>query len=181
MCLFHYILCLSPLLSPSSSSSSQSKPKNVYEMMRLTFLPNAHCNCQKYFYNDKKTNTPTVTNKATDGGFSKKRNPDLQVKKKKKSTKKKTPAKTSKGWWRSVPFTHPLTFEATSFKFSQKEASSQITLKLALHPRHRRALSHADPRYRRPLIFPHHPFPFSISIPPATSDPFKHTLTNPTP
>ena len=34
-------------------------------MMRLTFLPNAHYNCQTYFYNDKKTNTPTVTNKAT--------------------------------------------------------------------------------------------------------------------
>ena len=34
-------------------------------MMHLTFLPNAHCNCQTYFYNVKKTNTPTVTNKAT--------------------------------------------------------------------------------------------------------------------
>ena len=150
MCLFHYILCLSPLFSPSSSSS-QSKPRTVYEMMRLTFLPNAHCNCQTYFYNDKKTNTPTVTNKARDGGFSKKKNPDLQVKK--KNLQKNTPAKTSKGVWRSVPFTHPLTFEATSFKFLQKEASSQITLKLALHPQRRRALSHANPRCRRPLIF----------------------------
>ena len=39
----------------------KKKPRNVH----LTFLPNAHCNCQTYFYNDKKTNTPTVTNKAT--------------------------------------------------------------------------------------------------------------------
>ena len=62
-------------------------------MMRLTFLPNAHCNFQKYFYNDKKTNTPTITNKATNGGFSKKRNPDLQVKKKKSTKKKKKPSK----------------------------------------------------------------------------------------
>ena len=152
MCLFHYILCLSPLFSPSSSSS-QSKPRTVYEMMRLTFLPNAHCNCQTYFYNDKKTNTPTVTNKARDGGFSKKKKPRFTSKKKKKNLQKNTPAKTSKGVWRSVPFTHPLTFEATSFKFLQKEASSQITLKLALRPQRRRALSHANPRCRRPLIF----------------------------
>ena len=94
MCLFHYILCLSPLFSPSSSSS-QSKARNVYEMMRLTFLPNAHCNCQKYFYNDKKTNTPTVTNKATDGGFSKKKKPRF-TSKKKKSTKKH-PSKDQQG------------------------------------------------------------------------------------
>ena len=49
----------------SGLNELKSKPKNVYGMMRLTFLPNAHCNCQTYFYNDKKTNTPIVTNKAT--------------------------------------------------------------------------------------------------------------------
>ena len=49
----------------SGLNELKSKPINVYGMMRLTFLPNAHCNCQTYFYNDKKTNTPTVTNKAT--------------------------------------------------------------------------------------------------------------------
>ena len=82
-----------------------------------------------------------------------KKKPRFTSKKKKKNLQKNTPAKTSKGVWRSVPFTHPLTFEATSFKFLQKEASSQITLKLALHPQRRRALSHANPRCRRPLIF----------------------------
>ena len=43
----------------------KSKLRNVYKMMRLMFLPNAHCNCQTYFSNDKKTNTPIVTNKTT--------------------------------------------------------------------------------------------------------------------
>ena len=49
----------------SGLNELKSKPRNVYGMMRFTFLPNAHCNCQTYFYNDKKTNTPTITNKAT--------------------------------------------------------------------------------------------------------------------
>ena len=49
----------------SGLNELKSKPRNVYGMMCLTFLPNAHCNCQTYLYNDKKTNTPTVTNKAT--------------------------------------------------------------------------------------------------------------------
>ena len=40
---------------------------------------------------------------------------------------------------------------------------------------------HKEARSHSPLIFPHHPFPFCISTPPATTDPFKHTLTNPTP
>ena len=38
----------------------KSKLRIVYGMMRLTFLPNVYCNYQTYFYNDKKTNTPTV-------------------------------------------------------------------------------------------------------------------------